>query len=515
MGSESRQYAASIIVGMIDPGTHAYSPDVVREFDRIAIEERGIPGSELMRRAGVAVFDAARRAHPRAARWLILCGAGNNAGDGYVIARLARAAGLQVTVVAVADPVALRGDAARAHQEFAAAGGQTSAFDPALASGADLIIDALFGTGLARPVDGLWRSAIEAVNAAHAPVVAVDLPSGLCARTGRALGVAVRAELTVTFIAWKQGLFLEAGPEHAGRLELARLEVPADVLATARPTFRIFDAAAAASLLPRRERSGHKGRYGHVLVVGGNHGMAGAARLAGEAALRTGAGLVSVATRVEHAVALAAARPELMCHGIEAGPSLDRSLSGLLERATVVAVGPGLGQDDWARTLYRAALAGGRPTVLDADALNLLAADPAAVGQCVLTPHPGEAGRLLGSTAAAVQADRLGALAALLERYRAVVVLKGQGTLVGAPGEVPCIITAGNPGMASGGMGDVLTGVVAGLLAQLPAADRLDVAACAAWAHAVAGDAAARAGERGLVASDVIAGLRACLNPSN
>jgi NAD(P)H-hydrate epimerase len=258
--------------------------------------------------------------------------------------------------------------------------------------------------------------------------------------------------------------------------------------------------------LPPRARASHKGDYGHVLVVGGDHGMAGAVRLAGEAAARTGSGLVSIATRAAHAAVIAAACPELLCHGVECA----RDLRVLLQRASVVAIGPGLGQSAWAHDMLAAVLQMRLPRVVDADALNLLAQEPMQCDHWVLTPHPGEAARLLGMTTKQVQADRLQAAQALQQRYGGVCVLKGAGTLV-CTSESVAICEAGNPGMASGGMGDVLTGVIAGLLAQ--GLSLVDAACAGVYIHAKAGDRAAQEGERGLLASDVLPHLRKLVNP--
>jgi NAD(P)H-hydrate epimerase len=259
--------------------------------------------------------------------------------------------------------------------------------------------------------------------------------------------------------------------------------------------------------LPRRRRTAHKGDFGHVLVIGGGRGMPGAARLAGEAALRAGAGLVTLAVHPDNA-GIVATRPELMCVATRSAAEL----AAVFARATVVAVGPGLGQDDWARGLFDAAIASGRPLVVDADALNLLAAEPRALEHWVLTPHPGEAGRLLGTGSADVQADRLQAAHALQSRYGGVVVLKGAGSIVRDAADVPAICDRGNPGMAAGGMGDVLTGVIAGVAAQC--ADLGRAARAGVLVHAQAGDLAARRGERGMTASDVLEQVRPCVNPA-
>jgi NAD(P)H-hydrate epimerase len=260
--------------------------------------------------------------------------------------------------------------------------------------------------------------------------------------------------------------------------------------------------------LPPRPRDSHKGDNGHVLCIGGDHGSGGAIVLCAQAALRTGAGLASVATRSAHVPALLARQPEAMAHAVESPDAL----APLLERADVVAIGPGLGQGEWGSALFASALAAAKPLVLDADALNLIASSPRALpADAIMTPHPGEAARLLGSDVAAVQADRGRAAQALVERYGAVVVLKGAGTIAAAPARVPRIVAAGNPGMATGGMGDLLTGVIAALRAQgLPA---FDAASCGALLHAHAGDLAARDGERGLLPSDLLPCLRRCANP--
>ena len=267
--------------------------------------------------------------------------------------------------------------------------------------------------------------------------------------------------------------------------------------------------------LPRRAQAAHKGDFGRVLIVGGGVGMPGAARLAGEACLRVGAGLVTVATMVENVAAITAGRPELICVPL-ADPT---ALRALIERTDIVAIGPGLGQSDWAREALAVALAVDRPMILDADALNLIAEaktaltpgpSPGGRGEKILTPHPGEAARLLGVTTEDIQRDRSKALETLVERYRCVVVLKGAGTLIGAPGKSPGICDRGNPGMATAGMGDVLTGAIAGILAQCR--DPWAAARVGVLVHAMAGDRAARAGQRGLIASDVIRELRTCVN---
>jgi len=496
-----------------------YRPDDVRELDRIAIEEQGIPGYELMTRAGQATYAAAVEHFPQASRWLVICGSGNNGGDGYVIARLAVEHGMEVQLIALSPPASLSGDAATAWDDFAAAGGSVTEWDAHIdLQEVDIVVDAMLGTGLMRPLEGIYREVVE-VLAQRPPavsVVAVDIATGLSGLTGEVMGAAVRADLTVSYVGLKQGLFLGNGPDYSGQLVFDDLGIQPIDSARVKPVLQMFGQNDLRKLMPPRARMGHKGDYGHVLVIGGNTGMAGAARLAGEAALRSGAGLVSVATRAENVAAIIAGRPELMCRGVET----DADLDGMLERASVIALGPGLGQDDWARHVYRRALAASKPMIVDADALNLLAQAPDKRDNWILTPHPGEASRLLGMTTAQVQADRLASLSKLTDRYGGCALLKGHGTLVAGagPNALPWLIHAGNPGMATAGMGDVLTGITAAIYAQCGKevaagiVASADIAAAAAWLHATAGDRAANKGERGLAATDLFAELRACLN---
>lgn len=480
-----------------------------QRLDALAMEQGGIAGYTLMTRAAEAAFAALREMWPRAHRIAVICGTGNNAGDGFVIARIARQRGLEVRVHAVAGTDKLTGDAATAFRALEQSGVQLTGSLPAAIAHAEVIVDALFGTGLDRQVTGVWRTAIDTVNASGKPVLAVDIPSGLHADRGVVMEVAVKATLTVTFIGIKQGLLRDAGREHCGSLRFADLGVPSSVYAAVPASGLRMDRADLAALLPRRSRAAHKGLFGHVLVMGGERGMVGAVRMAGEAAARVGAGLVTVATHAEHAPLLMIARPELMAHGITARADVE----SVLQRATVVAIGPGLGRASWGQMLWNRALESSLPLVVDADALNLLALDPVRRDNWILTPHPGEAGRLLQCATAQVSADPFAAVMEIQRRFGGVAVLKGAGTLVCGPqGRTVTLIDAGNPGMASGGMGDVLTGVVAGLVAQ--GLSLIDAARCGACLHAAAADVAALEGERGLLASDLMLPLRRLANPS-
>lgn len=492
----------------IDRLPHAlYRAEQVRVLDRAAIEVHGIAGAELMERAGRAAYRLLCERWPDTRELVVLCGTGNNGGDGYVVARLARGDGRAVRLLQLGDPARLRGDALRMADAWRAAGGETEAFQ-GLPRRTELIVDALLGTGLERDVEGDWAVAVGAINAHGAPVLAVDIPTGLHSDTGRVLGTAARADATISFIALKQGMFTAAGPEYCGEIHFDALQVPAVVYSREILSARRLDWDQQAELMGPRRRDAHKGHFGHVLIVGGAPGLAGAARLAGEGALRAGAGLVTLATHPVHAPYLNANRPELMVRAVEDASGL----SGLLDRATVVAVGPGLGTDDWGRRLLERVLEAHRPLVVDADALNLIAAaPPLRRDDWISTPHPGEAARLLGCTTADIQSDRFAAVRRLQERLGGVVVLKGVGTLVLGPSpKPPGICSQGNPGMAAGGSGDVLTGITAALLAQGLGLE--DAAAGAVCLHAAAGDVAAVAGERGMLASDLIGQIRPLLN---
>ncbi len=484
-----------------------YTAAQVRALDRCAIDGHGIPGITLMARAGRALFAVLRR-HYRNAPLHVLCGTGNNGGDGFVVARLGLDAGWPVEVLLVGAQERISGDARLAFDAARDAGVSIRPFDAARGFEGGVIVDALLGTGLGGTVRQDHAEAIAAANASGLPIMAVDIPSGLCSDTGAVLGCAIRATHTVTFIGRKRGQFTGAGREHCGELHFTDLGVPSAVQDQVRAeagllTFRP---------LPPRARGAHKGLFGHVLIVGGNAGMGGAAAMAAEAAARCGAGLVSLATVPGNVAAIISRRPEIMAHGVEH----PHQLEPLLARATVLVVGPGLGRGAWAEQMLQRALACDKPIVIDADGLNMLADGfPLVEGfrsKWLLTPHPGEAARLLGGTSAMVEADRFAALAALRERFPGAIVLKGAGTLVAdAHSAVIGVCPYGNPGMASGGMGDVLSGVLGAALAQ--GATLGEAARQGVCLHARAADCAVAAdGERGLLASDLFFWLRRLSN---
>lgn len=483
-----------------------YTAAQVRELDRQAIEECGIPGLELMEKAGKAACNVLQRIWPDAWRIVVVCGTGNNGGDGYVIAQLAQQHDKNVVLLQVGDHKKLKGDAKSSSEKSLEAGVRHEPFSASKLEKADVIVDAMLGTGLDRDVKGQYQEAITAINNAKAPVLAVDIPSGLNADSGRMMGTAIEAKATVSFIGLKQGLLTADGPACSGKVYFSDLDVPDEVYdAVPVSSCRIDLLSQKKYLLPRKV-TGHKGDFGHALIVGGEAGFAGAARMAAEAAGRSGAGLVSLATREQHATQIVMARPEIMAHGVEQGSDLQ----GLLQRASVAAIGPGLGQGTWGQKMLAMVLESSLPIVVDADALNLIAQEPAQSENWILTPHPGEAARLLGCSTAEIQQDRFSAVSNLQKKYGGVIVLKGAGTLVASDQGCISLCDQGNPGMASGGMGDVLTGIIAGLLAQ--GLDLLAAAQTGVCVHASAGDRAAEGGQRGMLALDLMPYIRQLVN---
>ena len=478
-----------------------YSAQESREVDRCAIDTQGLPGIVLMERAATASLQALLEHWPDAARLQVLCGPGNNGGDGLLLAAMAHQRGIDVDALLI-DGEPRSEDARLAAQRARAAGLSLPAFEPAALDSGALLVDAMLGTGISGAPRPRYAAAISALNALQRPVLALDLPSGVNSDTGAVAGEAVRAAVTISFITAKRGLYTSQGPDCAGLRLLDDLEVPEPAYAAA-AGLPLLDLQGELSSLPPLPQAAHKGHFGRCLLIGGDHGMGGAIILAAEAALRSGVGLLRVATRAEHLSALLARRPEAMALAVRGRPELETELAW----ADALVVGPGLGQGPWGEQLLQAALHAGKPLLLDADALNLLARNPdwELPPNSVITPHPGEAARLLGQGTATLQGDRFAAAQSLAERSAAAVILKGNGSLV-ATGETLGLCAAGNPGMASGGMGDVLSGVGGAMLAQGLAPGPAARLACTL--HAEAGDrAAARQGRRGLLASDLMAPL--------
>lgn len=497
------------------PRLPLYTSNDVRAMDAAAIHRLGGKGIDLMERAGAAAFQCITQQRPDARTLSAIAGRGNNGGDAYVVGRLALEAGWDVRLYPSNPGSPPRGDAAVAQERYLAAGGAILEFIPEDFEAVEILVDGLFGTGLDREIEGRDALIIEAANRyrergfGHATnrrsVIALDIPSGLHANRGSILGTAIRADLTITFVQPKAGLFTGMGPSCAGKVHVSSIGIDTDILRLHKPCAELTGWIQSAPL--PRPRESHKGSFGHVLIVGGAPGYSGAVRLAGEAALRTGAGLVSVATHPDHAYALNQGRPELMVRGVEN----TQDLESLLAKATVVAIGPGLGQASWGKDLLDRVLETPLPLVVDADALNLLGDPPERSAPWVLTPHPGEAARLLGQSSRDIQENRFAAALALSERFAASVVLKGAGSIIAARDRLPRVIPLGNPGMASGGMGDVLTGVISALMAQ--GLDSFDAATLGAILHGGAADALTHEeGERGLLALDLPPKIRLLLN---
>lgn len=487
-----------------------YTASQVRELDRTAIEGHAIAGIVLMKRAGRAILSALLSRWGSPEKITVYCGAGNNGGDGYIVAALARARGLRVEAVQVAPVEKLVGDARLAYEFARREGVALTPLAAAHFPTKGVIVDALLGTGLDGEVRQSFAQVIDDINKSGLPVVAVDIPSGLCADTGRVFGCVVAAQLTVTFIGLKRGLLTGRGPVFSGELVFDDLGIPENIYQEVETNCQRSQWSSLYSTIPRRSADAHKGLYGHVMIIGGDLGFGGAVAMAAEAALSVGAGLVSVATRAEHVAPILSRTPEVMAIGVASGQALEPHL----DRPTALVIGPGLGRSPWSEQMLQKALASSLPMVLDADALNMLAegriGKSADFSRAVLTPHPGEAARLLGMASSEVQNDRFTAVAALEKKYHSAVLLKGVGTLIASEDRGVRLCPHGNPGMASGGQGDVLSGVIGGLLAQgLSPSLAAEVGACL---HALAGDDAAAVGQIGLRATELMPYLRRRIN---
>lgn len=481
----------------------AYSCAQVYALDAAAIAS-GIPGIQLMKRAGRAAFDVLLERFPQPEQITVYCGAGKNGGDGYVLAALAAQRLLSVRVIQLTPGDKLTGEALTAYQYAVQERVTIIPFAAAPAPTSGVIVDALLGIGLQGEVRPAFAEAIAQINASGLPVLAIDIPSGLNGDTGAVQNAVVKANLTMTYIGVKRGLLTGRGPAVVGELVLSDLAIPADIYTQETPAVERLQLNELSGLLAAREADAHKGDFGHVLVIGGDHGMGGAAIMAAEAAARTGAGWVSLATRPEHVTAVLTRRPEIMVRGIASG----QELTAMLERPTVIVIGPGLGRSPWSEQMLQAAAKSGLPMVVDADALNLIAEGRVlpnlqAPTNWLVTPHPGEAARLLGVTTADINADRFAALDRLQQKFGGAVILKGAGSLVQGETGITGIVTDGNPGMASAGMGDVLSGILGGLIAQGLSVEK--AAHLGAVLHACAADLAVEeTGQRGLLATDLI-----------
>ncbi|MGF1874391.1 NAD(P)H-hydrate dehydratase [Photobacterium frigidiphilum] len=488
--------------------TKLYRAEQVRHGEKAVAKISHINMYELMERAGQAVFITLKKCFPAARSITVCCGGGNNGGDGYIVARLALQAGLDVQLLQLDVAKALTGDAARARNAWLAAGGKIEALsDTASFTSTDVIIDALLGTGLSGAVRTNIARYISMMNQASKPIIAVDVPSGLCADTGAMLGIAINATLTVTFIGIKQGLCTGQAGHHCGELLYADLDVESTFSAVVKPAAFRVEHNYVKQCLPVRHRSAHKGSYGRVLCIGGDLGMAGAIRLAAEACARAGAGLSAVITQPDNILSIVTARPEIMVQGWseKAQESISR-----VEWADVVVLGPGLGTSNWSKALFHIVRTTEKKTVFDADGLNLLAQLPDYKKNRIITPHPGEAARLLNMAINEIERDRFATVRKLQQKYGGVAVLKGAGTLI-FDGQQLWVCTAGNPGMATGGMGDVLSGIIGALLGQ--GLSLADAACVGVWVHSKSADLCAQKGERGMLASDLFPYIRQLINP--
>lgn len=484
-----------------------YTAAGVRELDRICIEDDGVPGITLMRRAGRVCFDRLIESWPDIQQLTLFCGAGNNAGDGYVIAGLAAQRGIETQVIWLSAPGKLKGDALQAYEWAVQFDISLESYSTSTLVQGEVVVDALLGTGLSGPVRDQYRSAIDCINGSGKGVLAVDIPSGLEADTGSILGGCVKADITVTFIGLKQGLLTHFGPEMTGVLLFDDLSVAEQVYTRVTPSACMLRLEKLLDQLEPRNRNAHKGHHGHLLVIGGDHGMAGAVSMASEAAARVGAGLVSVVTRPEHVAPLIARHPEIMVHGVNSRQQLEP----LMDRFNCIVVGPGLGRSAWSEQMLQLVLATSLPLVVDADALNLIADKGAMDRQnWIMTPHPGEASRLLRCKSTEIQADRFKTITNLQQTFGGTILLKGAGSLLRCDAETS-LCPYGNPAMAVGGMGDVLSGVIGGLLAQglsQPLAAKLG-----ACLHSRAADLIAKErGERGVLATDLMPWLQRLVN---
>lgn len=481
-----------------------YGCEQIKQIEQDAQRLLHLTVTDLMERAGTEAFVLLTQRY--AVRHVaIFCGAGNNAGDGYVLARLLWEAGITVTIYPAKSPQDLQGAAREAASLALEAGVLFQEIDDPLDFSVELIVDALLGTGIQGAPRNLMSAAIHQINDSGLPVFSLDVPSGLNADTGKAEGICVKADVTITFIALKTGLYTLDAPDYCGEIHCASLQLQA-LLKTVTPKAWLLQDSAL-PLIPRKKNT-HKGDFGHVLLIGGGPNMAGAAVLAAKACLRTGAGLVSIATTPEHATgALTASIPEALVYGIEHS----EDLTPLLQKASVCILGPGLGDTDWAQSVYHKAVTSRLPMVIDASALRLLANSKQQDDNWVLTPHPGEAAALLSISTNMVLHDRYAAITNLQAQYGGVVVLKGCGTLIKMLDGTIQVCTQGNPAMATAGMGDVLTGITGGLIAQ--GYSLSEAATIAVKAHAKAADIwASRWGERGLLASDLADFLPAIFN---
>ena len=487
-----------------------YSANTVRKIDQLAISELNNNAIKLMNRAGMAAFDELVQAFGQPSLITVFCGTGNNAGDGYILSARAAQKCIPVQVVELSKTEKFSDETLRARQYAIDNNARLIDFDPDLDIQQGVIVDCLLGIGYKGQLRQPYDQAIALINAAELPVLSMDIPSGLNPDTGAVEDNAVTADLTVTFVAAKQGLFTGKGPALCGEVIYHSLDISEQLFDQFQPSAKLSDLFELLELLPHFVGDEYKNQRGHCMIIGGDHGYGGAASMAAEASLRVGSGLTSVATQPQHVSSILARCPEIMACGVISGQQLEP----WLEKPSVLVVGPGLGRSAWSEQLLQKAVASGLPMVLDADALNILADGrvvKATDHAWVLTPHAAEAARLLNVSVAEVEANRFSAVRQIQQKYNAVVILKGPGSLIAADNQITKICPYGNPGMATAGMGDLLSGIIGGLIAQgLSLQDAAELGCCL---HSAAADKLVDdSGYRGIAATDVLPHLHRLLN---
>jgi hydroxyethylthiazole kinase-like uncharacterized protein yjeF len=498
-----------------------YTARQVRELDRIAIQEHQLSGLLLMKRAAQTCVDSLLHHWRGTSRVAVFCGSGNNAGDGYFIAAFLAEKHVQVTIVQVGSLEKLSSDARQGYEACCQQDIEIIA-DPRQAklNQVEVIVDALLGTGVAGEIRLPFAEAINVINSLPSRVLSVDIPSGISADTGQVLGVAVRADVTVSFIGMKRGLMTLDGPDYVGEMQFDSLGVPEDIFTKVGKSVVRLSYPDLIVDFPKRRGNSHKNSFGNLLLVGGDQGMSGAILMSAVAAMRAGAGVVTVATHPAHAAFLGTIHPELMVRGITDAAALD----SLIDKASCMVIGPGLGQSEWSERLFSRAIQAELPMVIDADGLTWLSRLPiefCANNNWILTPHPGEATRLLqgavehsesyeSANLPNVQFDRFSSVVEIQQRYGGNILLKGQGTLICNSDDV-FLCPYGNPGMATAGMGDVLSGVIGGLVTQ--GCSLIQATTLGAVVHSKAADSCAtRFGQRGLMATDLYPEIRRLVN---
>jgi NAD(P)H-hydrate epimerase len=479
----------------------------IKQIAQRAHKEQSLTTGILMGRAAQAAFDSIVHHYPHTDELAVFCGSGANGADGLYFAAIAALAGKSIRCFFMADLDKLSEKQQKAHKMAGDAGVVFSTYDNVIFDDTDMVVDALLGLGCQGELSEELQVIVDVINQSKKIICSLDIPTGLNANTGAAAANGIQADLTISFIAPKIGCYMFRGPRVCGKLITNHLGIEPHIIEEQSPVATLLSERFIRQSLPKRKKDSHKDDYGHVLVIGGDYGMGGAVRMAAEAAMRTGAGSVTVATRPEHLNVVSGARPEIMCYEVRCGADLEH----LIEKSKVIILGPGLGRTEWAKSLFDTVIQSDVPKIMDADALRLLSENPIKRDDWILTPHPGEAAELLRHSCPDIQGHRLQSLKEIQMLYGGVAVLKGHGTLVGDGKEVR-LCHAGNPGMATAGMGDILSGVLGGLVAQgltLPQSAGVGV-----LVHARSADMAAQEmGERGLLATDLLPYLRVLVNP--